>query len=79
LRLAVFFMPSQTWCVKMNFPASDFQDISTDVHINHSVILAHRPTKPANAATLLERGSAANCERIRGGEEPGPENLLLYA
>jgi hypothetical protein len=33
-------MSSHTWASKIKLPFSDFHHISTDVHINHSVILA---------------------------------------
>jgi hypothetical protein len=63
----------------MNFPASDFHDISTDVHINHSVILARRGGEPREAQPFSSPGLPTDYARIHRSEEPVPGNLLLYA
>ncbi len=50
--MAVFFMSSRTRAPKINFPACDFHHISTDVHINHSVIWRLGRTKAARGLSL---------------------------
>jgi putative YphP/YqiW family bacilliredoxin len=47
---------------KINFLAAAGPTFSTDVHINHSVILARRAEEPGQSAAQLERGFARTAD-----------------
>jgi len=57
-------MPSRTRALKINFPERGFYHISTDVHINHSVILA--PCGERNRSAGVRFSSWLESKRFLG-------------